>query len=260
MVAFTRNVAINHVRVHQVSHQCWLVWSDGMTWLRSLAFNVLFLLWTSTLGLLCLPLLLFSWQWEVRLVRFWVWGTMWLLNIICGIRAEIRGLERVPAGPVIFASRHQSAWETLYWFLLFREPAFVFKKELLRIPVFGWHLAQAGQIMVDRRGGARALKDLLQRAEAVVREGRQIVIFPEGTRTQPGETRPLQRGIAALYRHCNVPVVPVTLNSGLYWGRNAFCKMPGTIMLEFLPPIAPGLNTDVFMHRLSVEFSAAAAC
>ena len=141
--------------------------------------------------------------------------------------------------------------------LLLDKPAYVLKRELIRVPLFGSYLKQCGMIPVDREGGGAALKQLLRAARTAVAQGRSILIYPEGTRTPPGERRPYHPGVAALYGDLGVPVVPVALNSGLFWGRRAFHKKPGTITIEFLPPIAPGLPRREFMRELQERMEGA---
>jgi 1-acyl-sn-glycerol-3-phosphate acyltransferase len=126
----------------------------------------------------------------------------------------------------------------------------VLKRELLHIPMFGWYMRKVGMIAVDRSRGASALKQMVREAQATFAAGRSIAIFPEGTRTAPGEHKPYQPGVAALYTQLGVPVVPIALNSGLFWGRKAFLKKPGTITLQILPAIPPGLDRKTFMKRL----------
>ena len=156
----------------------------------------------------------------------------------------------LPDGPVIIASKHQSSWETLAFARLFPDSAIVLKRELLFIPIVGWAMARAGNIAVARGDGASALRGLVKQAKAVIADGRSILIFPEGTRVAIGAEHPYQVGTAALYRQLGVPVVPVALNSGLFWGRRQFVKRPGVIDVEILPPIAPGLRREAFMTTL----------
>jgi 1-acyl-sn-glycerol-3-phosphate acyltransferase len=136
-------------------------------------------------------------------------------------------------------------------------PAYVLKRELLYLPLFGLYLLRAGMIPVDRRGRASALKRMLAAAKRRREEGRDLLIFPEGTRVAPGQHQAYQPGVAALYGHLDLPVVPVALNSGLFWGRRSFNKKPGTITLEFLPAIAPGLARKVFMAELETRLEGA---
>ena len=221
-----------------------------MIFLRSLAYNVFFWAWTAALLVACLPLLLGPSIMAYHVGRIWAQVSLRALNVICGLDFEIRGRQNLPERPCLIACKHQSAWDTLIFALLVRHPAIVLKRELLRIPLFGWFLAKADMVPVDRAAGAAALKTMLARARDRISEGRSIVIYPEGTRTAPGEDRPYHPGVYALYRDLGCPLVPVALNSGLFWRRNAFKKYPGTILLEILPPIEGGLGRKAFMTRL----------
>lgn len=221
-----------------------------MILLRSLLFNILFIAWNVLIQVAYLPLLLLPYTLLLRANRFWIRGILVLLAGICDLRHEIRGLDNLPDTPCILASKHQSAWDTFIFALIVNGPGFVFKRELLWIPLFGWYIMHAGCIPVDRRGGAQALKRMVAAARQVLDQGRNIIIFPEGTRTYPGEHRPHHPGVAALYTRLNVPVVPVALNSGLFWPRRSFIKRPGVITLEILPPIAPGLKRKDFTAEL----------
>jgi 1-acyl-sn-glycerol-3-phosphate acyltransferase len=222
-----------------------------MTLLRSLAFSLLFWTWSAGMHVLALPLLAAPRTWLLAVGRIWLGGLLWLTRVVAGIGYEVRGWENLPAGPCIVASKHQSAWDTFALPVLLNHPSFVLKKELMQIPLFGWYLRRYGAIPVDRSAGAKALRGMLRTAEAEVARGRAIVIFPEGTRVPPGESRPYHPGVAALYRDLDLPLVPVTLNSGLFWGRRAFLKRPGRIVLTFHPPIAPGLPRREVMARLA---------
>ena len=218
--------------------------------LRSLAFNILFYCWSLLLQIPCLPTILVSARAVTWVQRTWVRGNFALLALLCDLRYEIRGLERLPREPCIIAAKHQSAWDTMIFALLIWRPGHVFKRELLWIPVFGWYLWRAGGIPIDRKGGAGALKRMIAEARRTIAEGRHIVIFPEGTRVAVGERRPYHPGVSALYTQLKVPVVPVALNSGLFWGRRSFLKKPGRIVLEFLEPIPPGLRRREFLAAL----------
>jgi 1-acyl-sn-glycerol-3-phosphate acyltransferase len=218
--------------------------------LRAVAFNVAFWMLTAILAVAYLPLLAFPPYATIAGANTWIRAILWLLRVTVGLDYRVVGAANRPTGPVLIASKHQSAWETLALVVVLRDPVFILKKELLAIPFFGWYAHRAGMIGIDRKGGAAALKQMMADARAARDAGRPIVIFPEGTRTAPGAVPRYQTGIAALYQMLNVPVVPVALNSGLFWGRRAFVKQPGTITLEMLPPIAPGLPREAFMHRL----------
>ncbi len=224
-----------------------------MVFLRSLAFNVVFWLWTALLLSLSLPLLLAPSGRIHDLGKVWAGVTFFWLKVLCGLDHEIRGLENLPRGAALIACKHQSAWETMIFALIVREPAFVFKRELLRIPLFGWFLGRAEMVPIDRSGGASTLKSMLLTARQRVAAGRPIIIYPEGTRTAPGERRPYLPGVYALYRDLKVPTIPMALNSGLYWRREAFRKYPGRIRVEILPPIEPGLSRAAFMEILGTR-------
>jgi 1-acyl-sn-glycerol-3-phosphate acyltransferase len=227
--------------------------------LRSLLFNAAFWLWTGVMVIAVLPLLLASRQVLLAGARFWERGIQHLLAAIVGLSHEVRGRERIPSRPVVFAIKHQSAWETLTVHLLLADPAIVLKRELTQIPLFGRYLLHTGMIRIDRRGGAPALRSLVEDARAALARGSSVVVFPEGTRAPPGGRNPYHPGIAALYRQLGCQVVPVALNSGLFWGRRSFLKRPGRIVIEFLPPIEPGLERKVFMAELERRIEGATA-
>ena len=233
--------------------------TSPVLWLRSLAFNVGWYLGTTALAIVGLPLLLAPRRWVVAWARVWIVFVLWWLRVTVGLAHRVVGAENLPKGPVIIACKHQSSWETLAFTLLFDDIAIVLKRELLFIPVVGWAMARAGNIAVTRGDGASALRGMVKQANAVIDEGRSIVIFPEGTRVAPGDQKSYQVGTAALYRQLGVPVVPMGLPSGLVWGRRQWVKRPGTITLEILPPIEPGLRREAFMERLRGEIEGATA-
>ncbi|MCC7282364.1 MAG: 1-acyl-sn-glycerol-3-phosphate acyltransferase [Acetobacteraceae bacterium] len=219
--------------------------------LRAATFNLLFLALTSLLGVLALPLLLVERRHAVRVGRIWARGVMALLRGIVGLRFVVTGQEHLPRqGPALIAAKHQSAFDTVVWLLLVPDAAYVLKRELLRVPVYGWFARHAGMIAVDRAAGAGAMRGLIRDGEAALAAGRQVVIFPEGTRTAPGSERPYQPGIAALYARAGLAVIPVATDSGRFWGRRAFLKHPGTITVAIQPPIAPGLGKQAFLSAL----------
>jgi 1-acyl-sn-glycerol-3-phosphate acyltransferase len=229
-----------------------------MIFIRSLLFNVAFYLWTSVMFLLSLPALLLPAGAVWGLGRIWVCGTVLLLRIFVGLTHEVRGLAHRLPGAALYAVKHQSAWDTLVFALLLDRPAIVLKQELLNLPLFGWYMRKCRMIPVDRKGRATALKRMAADARDRASAGRPILIFPEGTRVAPGQRRPYQPGAAALYGALGLPVVPVALNSGLFWGRRSFHKLPGRIVVEFLPPIAPGLDRRIFMAELEAAIETAA--
>lgn len=224
----------------------------------SLLFNLTNFLWSAAMHVVCLPLLVAPASWVWKAGHVWIDGTFLLLRIFCGIRYREIGIENLPKGPAIIAAKHQSTWETFYLSRRLNHPAFVLKQELLNIPLFGWFMKKIGMIAVDRAGKAAALKKMVKDAGGAFAAGRQIIIFPEGTRVAPGQHRPYQPGIAALYGNLDVPVVPVALNSGLYWGRGAFVKKRGVIQVQYLPPIQPGLDRKAFMAELEARLEPAA--
>ncbi|HKY96174.1 MAG TPA: lysophospholipid acyltransferase family protein [Kiloniellales bacterium] len=229
-----------------------------MTTLRSLLFNLYFFTWTTLCALFGVPFLLMGYRIANAYGRWWSGTVLWGLRLICGVRGRVEGLEQhLPPGASIVAMKHQSTWETLFAPQILDAPAFVVKRELTRIPFFGWYLLQCRMLPVDRKGGAGALRAMVQAARARKAEARPIVIYPEGTRTAPGTSAPYHPGVAALYQALDLPVVPVALNSGLHWGRHAFRKRPGTIVMRFLEPIPPGLDRRLFLAELQRRIESA---
>lgn len=218
--------------------------------LRSFLFNVGWYAGTTIIAIVGAPILLLPRRYVVAWSLFWIDFCLGWLRLTCRLTHRVRGLENLPAGPVILACKHQSSWETLAFSRIFPQSATVLKRELLFIPVVGWAMARVGNIAVERGEGAKALRSLVRQAKQTLAEGRSILIFPEGTRVAIGAEKPYQVGTAALYRQLGVPVVPVALNSGVFWGRRKFIKWPGIIDVEVLPPIPPGLNRETFMTTL----------
>ncbi len=214
--------------------------------LRSLLFQVLFYAWTAGLCILYLPLLAAPRSWIMAGARVWVRGGLLLLHVIVGLSHEVRGRENIPSGAALIVAKHQSMWDTLVFHTLLSDAVFILKKELIAIPFFGWYLKKAGSVPIDRSAGARALKQMAEATRQALAKGRQVIIFPEGTRTAPGDSRPYNSGVALLYG-LGAPVVPVALNSGLFWGRHTFLRKPGTIAIEFLSPMPEGLDRRVFL-------------
>ena len=230
-----------------------------MRWGRALAFNLTFYVWTALIGALGLPFLLAPRVVTMRFGRFWASSVLVLLRAIVGLDHEIRGLDRLPRGGCIIAMKHQSAWDALILPVVLVDPAPVVKRELLLLPFYGWYAVRAGSIAIDRKARAGALRLMLAQARPVAAAGRPIVIFPEGTRVAPGERRPYQPGVAALYQALALPLVPAAVNSGLYWGRRSFVKRKGRIVLEFLEPIPPGRTRPRLMAELERRIETATA-
>lgn len=225
--------------------------------LRSLAFNIAFFSWAFISAILFTPLFIISTKAAQKVGGPWADVSMFLARIFCGIKFEIRGREHIQTIPVIYASKHQSAWDTMIFLYIFPRVAYVLKKELLRLPFWGWYLWRMKMIAIDRKAGASSVKQLMRDGKAALADGRSIIIFPEGTRTKPNAPPNYQVGITAMYSALNVPVVPVALNSGIYWGKNAFFKTAGTIIIEFLPPIPAGLPKKEFAQRLEHDIESA---
>ncbi|KIL97967.1 1-acyl-sn-glycerol-3-phosphate acyltransferase [Paramagnetospirillum magnetotacticum MS-1] len=228
-----------------------------MTVLRSALFILFTWVWTLVLSLLYLPLLAMPRKAMRPAVRLWLKGMLGALRLIAGLSWELRGAGNLPTGPLIIASKHQSAFETFVFHLLLNDPAYILKRELLWIPFFGWYLGKSGVIAIDRSAGTKALKAMVKGAEEAVAEGRPVVIFPEGTRAAPGAKLPYHSGVAMLYGALKVPVIPIALNSGLFWRRRGFAKKPGTLTLEALEPIAPGMDRKAFMAELESRIETA---
>jgi 1-acyl-sn-glycerol-3-phosphate acyltransferase len=226
-----------------------------MTALRSLLFLIWFAAISILLHLALLPFLLGSRRWPLAAAKLWSRMTLFGLKAIAGLGYEVRGSEHVPRGAALVAAKHFSIWDTIALTFLLRDPAFVVKRELANIPFYGWYLRKAEMIPIDRDAGASAVRMLRAAARRAAGEGRQVVIFPEGTRRQPGDPPDYKPGVAALYGQLDLPCVPVAHNAGLYW--TAFLKKRGTIVLEFLPPIPPNLPRAQFMTELENRTEAA---
>ena len=230
-----------------------------MIWARALIFNIAFFAWTAIAGAVGLPFLIAPRALTMRFGQFWARTVLMLLRVIVGLDDEIRGLDRVPRSACIIAMKHQSAWDTMIPLVVLGDPAAVVKRELLLLPFYGWYAARAGSIGIDRKAGAKALRQMIAAARPIANQGRPILIFPEGTRVAPGARLPYQPGVAALYQALAVPLVPAAVNSGLYWGRRSFIKRPGRIVLEFLEPIPPGWPRRQMMAELERRIETATA-
>src|SRR6201996_126954 len=218
--------------------------------LRSLLFNLLFYPNFVFWAMIALPTLAMPRRALLRVAQWWAQSNIFLMRVICNIKVEYRGVEKIPKGPLIVAAKHQSMWETISLLHFFDAPFFVLKRELLRIPLFGQYLMKADMVAIDRSAGRQALLKLIKRAGEEVRRGRQFVIFPEGTRRPPGAPPDYKAGVSLIYADCGVPCLPVALNSGLFWPRQAFLHYPGTLVVEFLDPLPPGLPRIEFLARI----------
>ena len=227
--------------------------------IRSVVFNVLFYLVLAAYLMVAMPTLLLPRWGIIRLAQHWGRVNLHLLRIVCGITVEWRGLEKIPAGACLVAAKHQSVWETFALLTLFRDPTYILKRELLWLPLFGWAAWRARMIPVDRGGGKPALAAMAAHVRDALAAGKQIIIFPEGTRRPAGAEPKYKYGIAHLYGEGIAACVPIALNSGLFWPRRQFLRYPGTITVEILDPIAPGLPIDEFFERLQRDLEAATA-
>ena len=226
---------------------------------RSIAFNVLFYLNTIIYLLIALPTFFMPYRAIIAVAKSWGRTNLVLLRAVAGIDYEIRGREKIPPGPLIVAAKHQSAWETFALLSLFDNPLFIVKRELEWIPIFGWLMIKGRMVPVDRSAGSQALIAMTGRAKVELAAGRQLIIFPEGTRRPAGAEPRYKFGVAHLYAATGVPCLPVALNSGLFWPRRSIRRLPGTVLVEILDPVAPGLDKDVFFKRLQSDIEAATA-
>jgi 1-acyl-sn-glycerol-3-phosphate acyltransferase len=225
---------------------------------RSWAYLFSFLTWTIAVSISCLPALLKR-RWALVIARMWVRGVMNLAKTVAGIDCLTLGREHVPQGACVIAAQHQSSYETYRLFLEVDQPVFILKRELTLIPIIGWFMSRIGLIGIDRSAGAGAMRKVLRETQAALDAGRQVIIFPEGTRTEPGVVKPYRPGIAALYAHCSVPIIPMALNSGYFWGKTRILKQPGTIVFHFLPPLTPGQDKDTMLKDLRARIDSAAS-
>ncbi|WP_374470992.1 lysophospholipid acyltransferase family protein [Phenylobacterium sp.] len=223
---------------------------------RSFLYVALFYLWTAMVAVLATPVLLGPARWTLAMFHFWGRGVVGLLRI-CDIRVEVRGRQHIPTGPALVAPKHQCMLDVFAQFTWLPASVFVMKKELNWIPWFGWYAAKVGTIDIDRSGHATALKNMVRRAKVLFQKDRQVVIFPEGTRGEPGVRGDYKPGIAALYRELDVPVIPVATNSGVHWPAHGFIRRPGVIVFEYLEPIPPGLKRAEFMRTLEERIETA---
>lgn len=227
-----------------------------MSQIRTAAFVVTLVFGTIVFSVLMTPVAYFgdrATRWAAK-----VWANFALISLrtICGIRYRIEGAEHIPTGGAIVAANHQSMWETIALFAVLERPVMVFKKELAKVPIYGWWTLRAGAIPVDRAAGVRALNALTRTARARIADGGQVVVFPEGTRARIGEKLPLQPGIASIYLTAGAPCTPAVHDSGRFWrqpGGVTALKTPGLVTLRFLPPIAPGLSRKAFMETLAAR-------
>jgi 1-acyl-sn-glycerol-3-phosphate acyltransferase len=227
--------------------------------LRSVVFNTLFYLNLALHVIAAIPTYALPRRAFMTIARSWGHTSNWVLRVVVGTKVEYRGLEKIPPGALLVAAKHQSVWETFALLPLFADPAYIFKRELRWIPIFGWYAWKTDMIPVDRRARGGALGGMIERSRIELARGRQIIIFPEGTRTAPGAPPAYKQGVAHLYAATGVSCLPIALNSGLFWPRRKFMRYPGTIVLEALDPIPPGLDREAFAAKLQETIETATA-
>jgi 1-acyl-sn-glycerol-3-phosphate acyltransferase len=225
--------------------------------IRSLLFNALFYLTLVVLMIIGLPTMLFGRKAIFALARLWAATFVWLLEKICGLRLEYRGVENIPPGAVLIAAKHQSFLETFALLKYAPDFAIILKRQLTYIPLFGLYLIVSKQIAIDRARGRQALQQIAVAAKPVFAEGRQVFIYPEGTRRPPGAPPKYKQGATALYLETGVACLPVAVNTGLFWRRRGFLRRPGLAVIEYLPVIAPGLDRAEFSKRLQSTIESA---
>ena len=221
-----------------------------MIWLRSTLFALCLLVTTPVFSIISLLTFPFKPVTRYRIISQWARLTMWLARVICGLRFRVIGRENILNSAAIILSKHQSAWETIAFQQIFPPQVWLLKRELLWVPFFGWGLAMTSPIAIDRAKGMQAFKQLVAQGKQRLAMGFWVVVFPEGTRVKPGERGKYNVGGAWLATHTNTPVVPVAHNAGKFWGKNAFLKYPGTVIVSVGAPIAAqGIKPAVLNQR-----------
>ncbi len=226
---------------------------------RSIVFNILFYLNTAILLVAALPTFFLPYRAIIWVAQTWGRINLVLLRVVAGVKIEVRGAEKIPKGALLVAAKHQSAWETFALLPLFDNPTFIVKRELEWIPIFGWLMIKGRMVPVDRSAGSQALIGMTERARIELADNRQLIIFPEGTRRAAGAEPRYKHGVVHLYAEEGVPCLPVALNSGLFWPRRSIRRIPGTVVIEILDPIPPGLPKDEFFERLKDGIETATA-
>jgi 1-acyl-sn-glycerol-3-phosphate acyltransferase len=225
--------------------------------IRSVVFNILFYLNLVVLMIVGVPMMLGGRRGVFALARLWGAISVWLLEHICGLRLEYRGVENIPPGGVLIAAKHQSFLETFALLKFAPDFAIILKRQLTYIPFFGLYLIVSQQIAIDRSRGRQALQQIASAAKPVLAAGRQVFIYPEGTRRPPGAPPKYKHGVAALYAETGVTCLPVAVNTGLFWRKHSFLRRPGVAVIEYLPPIVPGLDRAVFAKTLQSQIESA---
>lgn len=219
--------------------------------IRSIFFTISFDLTVLFLAIVCLPLLLLPRKFVAWYPQMTSRVTNKMLEVICGVKIKVEGLENLPKEKgYIIASKHQSAMETTVFHRILPNIFYVLKKELLYLPIVNFYFIRTGCVAIDRKGGTRTMRQMLSAVQKRIAQGMNLIIFPEGTRTAPGSKKPYSPGVALLYEQCQVPVVPVALNTGYCWPKNSVMKYAGTVTIKFLKPIPTGLHRRAFLTEL----------
>jgi 1-acyl-sn-glycerol-3-phosphate acyltransferase len=221
---------------------------------RAVAFYILLTLWLIIFPTLLTPLRWLKPEFSKTIAFIWLKGAVILARVVCGIRYEIKGKENIPSEATIFACQHQSAWETFLFPTILQLPMMVVKIELLRIPIFGAYMRYIGFAAIDRKAGVSALNQITDKAKAALAAGRNVLVFPEGTRIAYGQRGKIQAGIFALYENCTAPIIPVSHNAGLVWPKNSFIKKPGMVTVTFHPPVPKNLSQAELFEKLSTLY------
>ena len=230
-----------------------------MQTIRSNMFAVLWTLWTAVFGLVLIGVIVLGSQPKMvrSCTRIWARGVIFLLKWIVGITHQIEGLDNLPSEPCLIVSNHQSAWETITYLLFFPEVAIITKIELLKIPIFGAFLKRSPMIPIDRDAGTKALRQMVEEGQLALEQGRSILIFPEGTRQAPGTPIEFKRGVELLYSKLNSPLLPVAMNSGLFWLPGNQTKRAGVIRVSILPAIPAGQKPQEAIKAAEQQVQAA---
>lgn len=219
--------------------------------IRSVIFNTLFYLSLIAQMIIFTPFyFLLPRKQAYAVPKFWARSNLWLMRVICGTRFELEGVENLPKGGFIFSPKHQSFWDTFAFIPYIDDPLYILKRELLWIPLFGWYVAKQRMIGVNRAARGKAMTDVMDRTLTEMKAGRQLIIYPEGTRRPPGAEPVYKYGIARLYRDLQMPVVPAVHHAGIFWPRRKFIRQPGVIKARILPPIEPGMEEKAFFDHL----------
>lgn len=228
-----------------------------MITLRSLVFVAWLYLSMAIFAVGLSPALVLPHRYPLGVVKAWAAFVLFGLRWIAGVKVEFRGLEHRPNGQALLACKHQGMLDIIIPFVALPDPCIITKKELMILPFFGWFAAKTKMISIDRSAGSKALRDMVKQARDRVAEGRQIWIFPEGTRAEVGAVPDYKPGVAALYREIGGPCWPVATNAGVHWPAHGFRRYPGVVVYEFLPPIEAELKRPVFMAELELRIETA---